>query len=44
VAERLPDLVQLGFTAMNFIPTGPGKAEQRERLAREAIPAVRAGA
>jgi hypothetical protein len=44
VAERLLDVVQLGFTAMNFIPAGPGKAEQRERLAREVIPAVRAGA
>jgi probable F420-dependent oxidoreductase len=44
VAERLLDFVKLGFTAMNFIPAGPGKAEQRERLAREVIPAVRAGA
>ncbi|HEY8556197.1 MAG TPA: LLM class flavin-dependent oxidoreductase [Actinomycetes bacterium] len=44
VAERLLDFVKLGFTAMNFIPAGPGKAEQLERLAREVIPAVRAGA
>ena len=44
VAERLLGFVQLGFTAMNFIPAGPGKAEQRERLAREVIPAVRAAA
>lgn len=43
VAERLGSFVQLGFTAFNFIPVGPGEAEQRERLAREVIPAVRAG-
>ena len=44
VAERLLGFVKMGFTAMNFIPVGPGEDEQAERLAREVIPAVRAGA
>ena len=43
VAERLLGFVRLGFTAFNFIPFGPGPNEQAERLAREVIPAVRAG-
>jgi hypothetical protein len=30
-----------GFTALNFIPTGPDTTEQAERLAREVLPAVR---
>ena len=42
VAEQLLGFVELGFTAFNFIPFGPGKDEQAERLAREVIPAVRA--
>jgi probable F420-dependent oxidoreductase len=42
VAERLLGFVGLGFTAMNFLPSGPGAAEQAERLAREVLPAVRA--
>jgi alkanesulfonate monooxygenase SsuD/methylene tetrahydromethanopterin reductase-like flavin-dependent oxidoreductase (luciferase family) len=42
VAERLVGLVKLGFTAMNFMPVGPGTDEQAERLAREVVPAVRA--
>ncbi len=42
VAERLVGFVKLGFTAMNFLPIGPGKDEQVERLAREVVPAVRA--
>jgi alkanesulfonate monooxygenase SsuD/methylene tetrahydromethanopterin reductase-like flavin-dependent oxidoreductase (luciferase family) len=44
VAETLRGFVKLGFTAMNFIPTGPDEREQRERLAREVVPAVRSGA
>ncbi len=44
VVERLLGFVDMGFTAMNFIPVGPGQDEQAERLAREVIPAVRAGA
>jgi alkanesulfonate monooxygenase SsuD/methylene tetrahydromethanopterin reductase-like flavin-dependent oxidoreductase (luciferase family) len=42
VIERLRSFAELGFTAMNFIPVGPGQAEQIERLAREVLPALRA--
>lgn len=42
VTEQLHSFVGLGFTAMNFLPVGPDKAEQVEHLAREVIPAVRA--
>lgn len=42
VAEQLRSFVQMGFAAMNFIPVGPGQDEQREWLAREVLPAVRA--
>ena len=41
VIERLIGFTELGFTAMNFQPIGPGREEQIERLATEAIPAVR---
>jgi probable F420-dependent oxidoreductase len=41
VAERLLELVPLGFTAFNFLSAGPGPEQQRERLGREVIPAVR---
>ena len=44
VAERLLGFLELGFTALNFIPTGPDATEQAERLARKVLPAVRAGA
>jgi alkanesulfonate monooxygenase SsuD/methylene tetrahydromethanopterin reductase-like flavin-dependent oxidoreductase (luciferase family) len=44
VAEQLLGLLELGFTALNFLPTGPDPAEQAQRLAREVLPAVRAGA
>jgi probable F420-dependent oxidoreductase len=44
VVERLLGYLKLGFTGMNFIPAGPGRDEQAERLGREVIPAVRAGA
>ena len=33
VAEQLLSFIGLGFTAMNFSPTGPGTDEQIERLA-----------
>jgi hypothetical protein len=36
--------LELGFTAMNLMPTGSGQDEQAERLAREVIPEVRAAA
>jgi probable F420-dependent oxidoreductase len=41
VTERLQAFVELGFTAMNFIPVGPGQEEQIERLAREVLPTLR---
>jgi probable F420-dependent oxidoreductase len=42
VTERLRSFAELGFTAMNFIPVGPGQDEQIQRLAREVLPALRA--
>jgi probable F420-dependent oxidoreductase len=44
VAERLLGFLELGFTAFNFCPAGPGQDEQAERLATEVIPAMRSGA
>jgi alkanesulfonate monooxygenase SsuD/methylene tetrahydromethanopterin reductase-like flavin-dependent oxidoreductase (luciferase family) len=44
VAEQLLGFVSLGFAAFNFIPRGHEHDVQIERLAREVIPAVRAGA
>jgi probable F420-dependent oxidoreductase len=43
VTDELIGFVKLGFTALNFQPVGPGRGEQIERIAREVIPAVRAG-
>jgi alkanesulfonate monooxygenase SsuD/methylene tetrahydromethanopterin reductase-like flavin-dependent oxidoreductase (luciferase family) len=43
VTGQVLSFVKLGFTAFNFTLTGPGVGEQVERLAREVIPAVRAG-
>jgi alkanesulfonate monooxygenase SsuD/methylene tetrahydromethanopterin reductase-like flavin-dependent oxidoreductase (luciferase family) len=40
VTEKLLGFVDLGFTAFNFIPQGPGQEEQAERLAREVLPAL----
>jgi alkanesulfonate monooxygenase SsuD/methylene tetrahydromethanopterin reductase-like flavin-dependent oxidoreductase (luciferase family) len=42
VAEQLAGFARLGFTAMNLIPWGSDVNEQRELLARDVIPAVRA--
>lgn len=42
VADRILRFLGLGFAGVNFIPIGSGEDEQRERLAREVIPAVRA--
>jgi probable F420-dependent oxidoreductase len=42
VTERLLGFLELGFTALNLIPAGPGRDEQVERLAREVLPALRA--
>ena len=43
VAAVLADLVRLGFTSFNFMPQGPDVHTQRELLATEVIPALRAG-
>jgi probable F420-dependent oxidoreductase len=42
IAERLVAFLDLGFTAFNLYPIGPGLDEQAERLAEEVIPSVRA--
>lgn len=42
VVERLLGFVELGFTALNFMPVGPDGDEQVEPLAHEIIPALRA--
>lgn len=43
VTEQLIGFVELGFTGFNFQPVGPDRGEQIDRLAREVVPAVRAG-
>jgi probable F420-dependent oxidoreductase len=43
VAKELLRFRLIGFTGFNFIPFGPDRVEQAERLAREVIPLVRAG-
>lgn len=44
VVEKLVGFLELGFTAMNFMPAGRDRPEQIQRLAHEVIPAVRAAA
>jgi alkanesulfonate monooxygenase SsuD/methylene tetrahydromethanopterin reductase-like flavin-dependent oxidoreductase (luciferase family) len=44
VVERLLELVAVGFGGMNFIITGQDAEEQRERLAVEVLPPLRAAA
>ncbi len=41
VAEQLVSFAALGFTAMNFIPSGLEPEKQIERLAQEVLPIVR---
>jgi alkanesulfonate monooxygenase SsuD/methylene tetrahydromethanopterin reductase-like flavin-dependent oxidoreductase (luciferase family) len=41
IAETLGSFLELGFTAMNLIPVGPGKQEQVDRLGHEVIPDIR---
>jgi probable F420-dependent oxidoreductase len=41
VAERLLDLAAIGFTAMSFLPAGPGQAEQIELLGGQVLPTLR---
>jgi alkanesulfonate monooxygenase SsuD/methylene tetrahydromethanopterin reductase-like flavin-dependent oxidoreductase (luciferase family) len=40
VADRLLSFVDLGFSAMNFIPAGPHPERQVEVLAQEVLPAL----
>ncbi|GAA3565695.1 LLM class flavin-dependent oxidoreductase [Nonomuraea rosea] len=42
VTDVLAGFAELGFTSMNFIPTGPAPREQAELLAAEVLPALRA--
>ena len=44
IIERLLGFVELGFSGMNFIVGGPDPAAQRERLATEVMPGLRAAA
>jgi alkanesulfonate monooxygenase SsuD/methylene tetrahydromethanopterin reductase-like flavin-dependent oxidoreductase (luciferase family) len=43
VAERLAGFTRLGFQVLSLVPTGPDPREQVEVLARDVLPAVRAG-
>jgi probable F420-dependent oxidoreductase len=43
LAERLVGFAELGFSAVNLQVSGPDRAEQVELIAREVVPAVRAG-
>jgi alkanesulfonate monooxygenase SsuD/methylene tetrahydromethanopterin reductase-like flavin-dependent oxidoreductase (luciferase family) len=42
VVERLQELAEVGFGGMNFIVGDPDGAEQREQLAAEVLPGLRA--
>jgi alkanesulfonate monooxygenase SsuD/methylene tetrahydromethanopterin reductase-like flavin-dependent oxidoreductase (luciferase family) len=41
VLDQLLGLSRIGFTSMNFMPRGPGLAEQTGRIGTELIPALR---
>lgn len=41
ITEELRGFVELGFTAMNFSPVGPGPERQVQRLAQEVLPQLR---
>jgi alkanesulfonate monooxygenase SsuD/methylene tetrahydromethanopterin reductase-like flavin-dependent oxidoreductase (luciferase family) len=41
LVDQLASYVDLGFTAMNFIPAGPNPERQIERLAQEVLPVLR---
>ncbi|HJP66068.1 MAG TPA: LLM class flavin-dependent oxidoreductase [Actinomycetota bacterium] len=43
IAEQLAGFAGLGFSAMNFLPAGPDRDEQVERIGREILPALRSG-
>jgi alkanesulfonate monooxygenase SsuD/methylene tetrahydromethanopterin reductase-like flavin-dependent oxidoreductase (luciferase family) len=42
VTRRLLGFIELGFSSMNFMPVGPEEGEQRERLAEDVLPSLRA--
>lgn len=42
VIDRLAGFARLGFTSMNFTPSGPDPRRQAELLAKEVLPALRA--
>jgi alkanesulfonate monooxygenase SsuD/methylene tetrahydromethanopterin reductase-like flavin-dependent oxidoreductase (luciferase family) len=44
IVERLLGFVELGFSGMNFLLSGPSLREQRERLATEVLPRLREAA
>lgn len=44
IVARLRELVEIGFTAFNFMPDDRRRAEQVKRLAGEILPALRASA
>jgi alkanesulfonate monooxygenase SsuD/methylene tetrahydromethanopterin reductase-like flavin-dependent oxidoreductase (luciferase family) len=44
IVERLLGFVELGFSGMNFLLSGPNLREQRERLAGEVLPRLREAA
>lgn len=44
VTEELQGFLDLGFSALNFMPTGPDQPRQAERLAQEVLPRLRAHA
>jgi alkanesulfonate monooxygenase SsuD/methylene tetrahydromethanopterin reductase-like flavin-dependent oxidoreductase (luciferase family) len=41
LVDRLAGFLRMGFSALNFIPSGPDQAEQVERLGREVLPGIR---
>jgi alkanesulfonate monooxygenase SsuD/methylene tetrahydromethanopterin reductase-like flavin-dependent oxidoreductase (luciferase family) len=41
VLDQLLELSRIGFTSMNFMPRGPGLAEQTGRIGTEIVPALR---
>lgn len=43
VADELLRLAEMGFTAFNFMPSGPRPDEQAELIAAEVVPLLRAG-
>lgn len=42
VAARLAGFARRGFTAFSLVPTGPDRAAEIERIAKDVLPAVRA--